>query len=116
VYRFYIFDDIFSAFHQYYFHTSMSRLSYEKTLSTQYPLAKFIFLIFLSVWEFELRASHLLSGISLEPHFQPFCYNYFKDKVLLFAQAGLSRDPLILHILTTVAGMTDTSHCALLLV
>jgi hypothetical protein len=32
----------------------------------------------------------------LEPCLQPFCFGYFGDTVLLFAQASLDLDPLIL--------------------
>jgi hypothetical protein len=39
----------------------------------------------------------------------PFCVDYFGIKILVYNQAALDHDPLL--VFSCIAGMTGTSHC-----
>jgi hypothetical protein len=64
---------------------------------TCYCLCIFFVCACVAILGFELRASHLpgRSSISWAP-LHPFCSGYFGERVLLFDQAGLYWDPLVL--------------------
>jgi hypothetical protein len=51
-------------------------------------------------------------ALPLEPHCSPFCFDYFGDRVLLFAQGQLGLQSSYFRLPAVVTVMTDTCHPA----